>query len=321
MPGIPSGTRQVCIQLKYNAKQQLDIFLDSEPVQRANDRIEALSLFDRAASKQALHHLKIADPNHADLPRFQVLCDFLDQGLKSSNQSELAAREAAVIADEKSIREQIIPAAAVMSHKRGALIHKYWHTLALTSEKWGIAPERQAHFSAELYWRAQQYSELVRTAQTVSGGLMRAAVQRWLGLGHYGCGAVKQGRQAVFRYAWLAPQKFDELVDEIADLELSRDWNIFQNDLDQLDASWFPAWCANQFVTGLQAGGFRRGGVCIPSTTRPQTLPFRAGWRVFRPEGRGFKPGRNPDNKKISSVPLRTCLPVTEAAHIDCLWV
>jgi hypothetical protein len=25
------------------------------------------------------------------------------------------------------------------------------------------------------------------------------------------------------------------------------------------------------------------------------TLPFRAGWRVFRPEGRGFKPGRNPD--------------------------
>jgi hypothetical protein len=44
----------------------------------------------------------------------------------------------------------------------------------------------------------------------------------------------------------------------------------------------------DQFVTGLQAGGFRRGGVCIPSTTRPQTLPFRAGWRVFRPEGRGF---------------------------------
>lgn len=247
--------------------QQLDIFLDSEPVQRANDLIVALSLFDRAASKQALHHLKIVDPNHADLPRFQVLCDFLDQGLKSSNQPDIAAREAAVIADEKSIREQIIPAAAVMGHKRGALIHKYWHTLALTSEKWGIPPERQALFSAELYWRAQQYSELVRTAQTVSGGLMRAAVQRWLGLGLYGCGAVKQGRQAVFRYAWLAPQKFDGLVDEIADLELSRDWNNFQNDLDQLDASWFPAWCAND----------KKNFLCAP-----ENLPAGEGCSAYR---------------------------------------
>jgi hypothetical protein len=61
---------------------------------------------------------------------------------------------------------------------------------------------------------------------------------------------------------------------------------------------------AEQFVTGLQAGGFRRGGVCIPSTTRPQTLPFRAGWRVFRPEGRGFKPGRNSDKTK-SGLPRR----------------
>jgi hypothetical protein len=68
--------------------QQLDIFLDSEPVQRANDLIEALSLFDCSASKRSLNHLKIADPNHADLPQFQVLCDFLDQGLKSSNQLE-----------------------------------------------------------------------------------------------------------------------------------------------------------------------------------------------------------------------------------------
>jgi hypothetical protein len=56
---------------------------------------------------------------------------------------------------------------------------------------------------------------------------------------------------------------------------------------------------SHQFVTGLQAGGIRRGGVCIPSTTRPQTLPFRAGWRVFRPEGRGFKPGRNPDKIRL----------------------
>jgi hypothetical protein len=38
-----------------------------------------------------------------------------------------------------------------------------------------------------------------------------------------------------------------------------------------------PKVCFYQFVTGLQAGGFRRGGVCIPSTTHPQALPFRAG--------------------------------------------
>lgn len=65
--------------------KQLDIFADSAPVQRANDLIAALANFDRTASRQALRHLAVADPHHAGLPRYQLLCDFVDHWVDSCN--------------------------------------------------------------------------------------------------------------------------------------------------------------------------------------------------------------------------------------------
>jgi hypothetical protein len=54
----------------------------------------------------------------------------------------------------------------------------------------------------------------------------------------------------VLRYAWLSPQRFDSLIAEINNTELTRDWSRFQDDLEELDADWFPAWCVheNKFV-------------------------------------------------------------------------
>lgn len=58
--------------------QQLDIFADSAPVQRANDLIAALTNFDRAASRNALHRLTETDPQHAGLAQYHLLCDFVE---------------------------------------------------------------------------------------------------------------------------------------------------------------------------------------------------------------------------------------------------
>jgi hypothetical protein len=226
--------------------QQLDIFADSVPVQRANDLCAALSNLDCTASRQAFFLLTESDPLHAELPQYQVLCDFVEHWVDNCNDPEWSCTQEAIAAEEKLLREQIIPAAIVMGNSGVDLARKCWGILAKASEEAGIAPEHYDYFAAELYLRAQQFPEVVRTARRVPGAEMRAMVQRWLGLGYYGCGETEQAMGAALRYAWLAPQRFDAFVDEIGDTELARDWNDFQADLGDLDATWFPAWYAHE---------------------------------------------------------------------------
>ena len=229
--------------------QQLNIFADSMPVQRANDLCAALVNFDRIASRQAFLLLTESAPHHAELPRFQILCDFIGHWVDSCNDLNWPRTMTTIAAEEQLIREQIIPAAIVMGNAGFDLVRKCWGILAKASEEIGIGPEHYDYFAAELYLRAQQFPDTVRTAQMAPGAEMRAAVQRWLGLGYYGCGKTEQAMRSVLRYAWLAPQRFNAFVDEIGDTELARDWNNFQADLGELDATWFPAWCAHEQKT------------------------------------------------------------------------
>lgn len=226
--------------------QQLDIFADSVPVQRANTLIAALSRFDRTASRQALQSLVSADPAHAGLPHFQELCAFVDKWPEGCDVPGWPRTVAAVAATAQLISERITPAAATMGNAGMTLVRKCWSDLAKASEAAGIGPEHPDCFAAELYLRAEQSPDVVRTAQGVPGAAMRAAVQRWLGLGYYRCGETEPGRRAVLRYAWLAPQRFSLIVEEMSDAALARDWRDFQADLGDLDATWFPAWCAHE---------------------------------------------------------------------------
>lgn len=147
--------------------QQLDIFADSAPVQRANDLIAALASFDRTASQQALHLLKAADPQHAGLAQYQLLCDFVDGWADNCDGPDWSPAPASIAAEEQLIREQIIPAAMVMGNAGDDLVRKCWGILAKASEKAGIAPEHRDSFAAELYLRAQQFPDVVRIVQRV----------------------------------------------------------------------------------------------------------------------------------------------------------
>jgi hypothetical protein len=227
--------------------QQLDIFADSIPVQRANALITALSRFDRAALRQALPALVCADADYPELAHFQELCAFVDQWPDDRNDAGWPRTLTAIAATAQMISEQIIPAtAAAMGAAGMTLLRKLWSDLARASEAAGIGPEHPDCFAAELYLRAEQAPAVVRTAQGVPGAAMRAAVQRWLSLGYYRCGKAEPSRSAVLRYAWLAPQRLPLLVEEMRDTALARDWRDFQSDLGDLDATWFPAWCAHE---------------------------------------------------------------------------
>ncbi len=233
--------------------QQLDIFADSIPVQRANDLISALADFDCPGSRQALHHLAAADPRHSDLPQYRLLCDFVDRWAGNNNDPDWPNTLAAIAAEEQLVREQLIPAAAVMGIAGDELVRKCWRILAKASEKAGITPEHHDCFAAELYLRARHFADVVRIAKMLPGAEMRAVAQRWLGLGYFGCGEVEPARGAALRYAWLVPQRFNFFIKEAGDAELARDWSNFQADLGDLDATWFPAWCAHEKKAALPA--------------------------------------------------------------------
>lgn len=234
--------------------QQLDIFADSIPVQRANDLIAALLGFDRGASRRALHRLRDTDGSHAGLIRFQLLCDFLDHWgeryLDTDGIHIPPDISTDISADEHLLRVQITPAAEVMGIAGRGLVRDCWGILAKASERAGITSANPDCFAAELYLRTRLFPDAVRMAMQIPGADMRAVAQRWLSLGYFGCGETGRARGAVMRYAWLAPQQFDTLVDETGDTALARDWSDFQAVLGELDASWFPAWCAHENKAG-----------------------------------------------------------------------
>ncbi|MBI5438250.1 MAG: hypothetical protein HY936_04795 [Nitrosomonadales bacterium] len=91
--------------------QQLDIFADSLPVQRANDLIVALASFDRTASRNALRLLEAADLQHAGLAQYRMLCDFIEGWADNCDNADWSPAPAAIAIEEQLIREQIIPAA------------------------------------------------------------------------------------------------------------------------------------------------------------------------------------------------------------------
>ena len=230
--------------------QQLDIFADSLPVQRATALIAALARFDRAACWPALEALAAVDPDHAGLARLRVLCEFVTSWPAAGNTPGAPDSVAAIANAERMISERIVLAAEAMGRAGMVLLRCCWSDLASRSEAAGVGPQQPDAFAAELHLRAGQPRDAVRTARDLPGADRRAAVQRWLALGNYRCGEKEAGLTAALRYAWLAPQRFNALVEEMNDPGLTRNWRGFEADLGDLDATWFPAWCANEKKSG-----------------------------------------------------------------------
>ena len=230
--------------------QQLDIFADSLPVQHANALIAALARFDRKACWPALAALADVDPDHAGLARLRVLCEFVTSW-PAAGDAQGAPDSAAAVADaERTISERIVPATEAMGRAATLLQRRCWSDLARRSEAAGVGPQHPESFAAELHLRAGQPRDAVRCARELPGADRRATVQRWLALGNYRCGEKEASLTSALRYAWLAPQRFNALVEEMNDPALTSHWQSFQADLDELDATWFPAWLANEKKSG-----------------------------------------------------------------------
>lgn len=274
--------------------QQLDIFADTLPVQRANALIAALARLDRAACWPALQALAEVDPDHAGLAHWRVLCDFVTNWPAAGDELRAPDNAAAVAEAERMIAGRIVPAAGAMGQAGALLLRRCWSDLARRAEAAGVGPQHPEACAAELHLRAGQARDAVRTARGIPGADLRAAVQRWLALGNQRCGEKEAGLTSTLRYAWLAPQRFNALVEELSDRELARNWRSFDADLGDLDATWFPAWLANEKKCGATIADN------VPPGDGPQAYRLVVG--LSRREHDGLCPAVYEDRKRLKQL-------------------
>jgi len=171
------------------------------------------------------------------------------------------------------ITERIVPAAEAMGRAGTMLLRRCWSDLARRAEVAGVGAQHPDSFAAEPHLRAGQPRDAVRTASDLPGADRRAAVQRWLAQGHFRCAGKEASLTSALRYAWLAPQRFNALVEQLSDPQLTRHWQSFQADLDELDATWFPAW------TPAPQGRLSHGPFHLRSVFAGVTTSY-----IFRPD-------------------------------------
>lgn len=221
---------------------QLDIFLDSRAVTLANEVIAALSARDSASATQSIAQLRCEAPDRPDLPALGMLNDFL--GL--FEEADLAGLEPdaiSVVVDVLSNR--IVPAAGVLGRAADAFLDFFWLQLAHAAT-YPFDPERPQLHAAEFFLRAKAYGAADDAARSIVGHATHHAILHWRAVARYRLAGLDGARLEIFSLAWFVPDSFQDLLRELRDPLLDKDWRAFEAASDDLDASWFPVWYLNR---------------------------------------------------------------------------
>ncbi|MDP2825336.1 MAG: hypothetical protein Q8O52_21970 [Sulfuritalea sp.] len=216
--------------------QQIDIFNDTQATSLANDVVAALADHDDERAAQSIAALRREEPDYRDLAAFDTLQAFLEHRGKDSALADVVAIAARV----RRIDEFVQPAAAVLGNRADDFLRPIWRRLAATTHAFdGAFPE--AHRAA-LLLRAGDREAAETAAREIAGGQRLAVVQRWLCLARHPRFGLDGVLAPLFRFAWLAPSRLEEIVAELDDPLLTKAWREFLGVFGDLDASWFPAW-------------------------------------------------------------------------------
>ncbi|MBE2258612.1 MAG: hypothetical protein H6942_00455 [Candidatus Accumulibacter sp.] len=217
---------------------QLDIFLDSREVTLANEVIAALLARDSESAAHGIARLRAEAPERSDLPCFDRLNDFL-QLFQHADFSLLDADAIEVAVDVLATR--IVPCARVLGRAGKDFLGFFWRRLAQAAGA-PFDPERPQLHAAELYLRAEAYDRVEEAASAVAGHSRHPAVLRWRAISCHRRSGLRATRLPIFLFAWHAPASFVDLLGELDDSRLEKEWVAFQAEAEDLDASWFPAW-------------------------------------------------------------------------------
>lgn len=222
--------------------EQLDLFLDSGNTTLTNEVITALCAHDSARAAQSIARLRAEAPAHRDLAAFESLYAFLTLFLQSLREADSSGLPPEVIATLRELLDtRVTPLATVLGNAAGGFLRGFWLLLARAADQ-PFDPDRPELHAAAMFLRAQAYDELDAAANSIVGHSTQRAVMRWRAIGRYRLVGLKGARLPIFLLAWHAADAFPDLLKTLGDSLLDQDWQAFEADVEELDASWFPAW-------------------------------------------------------------------------------
>lgn len=222
---------------------QLDIFEHSRDVMLRNDALQALQQRNAAAARTAAQHLAQEFPTDAALADLALLCDAL----------EAPARPTFIRHDDAtsalcSLRDQVAPAAARLfgSTDSATWCGPLWRRLAELSALLGFSAEHEHSHAAALWLQAGDAAAAADAVGRIESWRRIPAPLAWMCEARWRREGLDSCWGLLAELAWLAPQRFDALLQRLPDPLLQRLRRQFDQGFEGSgepgDLAWWPAW-------------------------------------------------------------------------------
>lgn len=225
------------------AATQLDLFLDSHAVVAANEIAAALLACDVVLASTCLDDARRQGHEHPELPALAKLTQALSEW-------RAPARDAPAIA-EAVIRldTEMLPAAAsALGAQACRFIAHFFAELGQTAQGLAYVPAYPEAHCAALCLRAGDAEAAEQAAMTIPGWVELPDALYWVTIARHRLRGLEAARVTLFAFAWRDPRRMEQLLAQLEDEVLERDWRAFETASDWESISelslpaWFPAW-------------------------------------------------------------------------------
>jgi hypothetical protein len=263
---------------------QLDIFLDSHEVTLANEVVAALCAHDSVRTAQSIARLRAEAPERPDLPVFDSLHAFLEL----TREIHTAGLDAdALELTVEVLNARIVPAAGILGNAAKGFLEFLWQQLARAATH-SFDRERPQLHAAELFLRARAYDAAEAAAIGIAGAEADRAVLRWRAIARYRLAGLTGARGQIFAFAWYAPDAFPDLLRELGDSQLDKDWLAFKAEVEDHGNEWLPAWYLLRHPAArAEMGGERASGLPPAIGSMPARQAFCLLTRILDLEKQG----------------------------------
>jgi len=222
---------------------QLDLFLDSRAVVLANEIAAAVLVCDGPAAVAALNEARLKGLDHPALPALETLASALVEWRPPARNVQ------ALAAAVDRLDNSVVPAAqSVLGQQAPAFVAHFFGPLSELARDLPYDPLHPSASRASLLLRCGDFEGAGEAVLAISDWRRAPDALRWLTLARYRARGLDTARGSLFAFAWLRPMDVGQLLSELADDMLDRDWRAFEaaSDWESIPAgelaAWFPAW-------------------------------------------------------------------------------
>jgi hypothetical protein len=221
---------------------QFDLFEYNRDTGMRHDVLKALEQFDAPAARQALATLQDSFPQDATLPDMLSLIAALEQSTPGPFPTHSAA------ATLRLCLSQVEAIALYMFEPAQGQqwLDKLWGATALRAAALPFLAKESENHAAPLYLRAHDWPAAESAVSAIASWRRIPAPLAWMAEAKYHLEGLTAVWPLLCELAWIAPGRFVDLVQRLADPALSallkKFYAEFEGHGDESDVSWFPAW-------------------------------------------------------------------------------